>query len=146
MTFERGSALCHLLAECVQGKSSNDFVFTREDGKPVRVFRTTWKTVCTSAGVAGLLFHDLRRTAARNLRGAGVAENVIMQIGGWRTRSVFDRYAIITENDSADAVRKLETDRKERKAAAMEVAAISHESVTKSKNLQTADVNAKLLN
>ena len=91
------------------------------------------------------MFHDLRRTAARTLRRAGVAENVIMQIGGWRTRSVFDRYAIVTENDTADAVRKLEADRKEREAASVEIA-ISHESVTKSQQTQTADPHARLLN
>ena len=53
-----------------------------------------------------------------------------MQIGGWRTRSVFDRYAIITENDIVDAVRKLEADRKQREAVVAEVAnrsRISHE-------------------
>jgi len=50
-----------------------------------------------------------------------------MPIGGWRTRSVFDRYAIITENDIVDAVRKLEADRKQRGAVALEIAATSHE-------------------
>lgn len=57
---------------------------------------------------AGLIFHDLRRTAARNLRWAGIGETVIMKIGGWRTRSVFERYAIVSRNDVADAMRKLQ--------------------------------------
>ncbi|HEX6505349.1 MAG TPA: tyrosine-type recombinase/integrase, partial [Terriglobales bacterium] len=56
----------------------------------------------------GLIFHDLRRTAARNLRRAGVAEGVIMKIGGWRTRAVFERYAIVSQADVADALQKLE--------------------------------------
>ncbi len=124
---------------------ADDFVITREDGKPVRDFRDTWAKVCKDADSPGLLFHDLRRTAARNLRRAGVAENVIMQIGGWRTRSVFDRYAIITENDIVDAVRKLEADRKQREALVAEVAN-SHESVTKSTQDTTRVANEKLLN
>src|SRR5438105_15765418 len=58
------------------------------------------------------MFHDLRRTAARNLRKAGIAEGVIMRIGGWRTRSVFDRYAIVSQSDISDAMQKLETEQK----------------------------------
>ncbi|HZL29340.1 MAG TPA: tyrosine-type recombinase/integrase [Acidobacteriaceae bacterium] len=81
---------------------------TRPDGKPVRDFRETWANACRSAGVPGLLFHDLRRTAARNLRRAGIAEGVIMKIGGWRTRSVFERYAIVSQTDIADALKELE--------------------------------------
>ena len=57
---------------------------------------------------ASTIFHDLRRTAARNLRRAGAAEGVIMKIGGWKTRSVFERYAIVAQSDIADAVQKLE--------------------------------------
>ena len=68
-----------------------------------------------------------------------------MQIGGWRTRSVFDRYAIITENDIVDAVRKLEADRKLREAVAVETV-MSHESVTKSTQAQGPTADTKLLN
>jgi hypothetical protein len=57
----------------------------------------------------GLLFNDLCRSAARNLRCAWIAEGVIMNIGGWRTRSVFERYAIVSQIDTADAHRKLES-------------------------------------
>ena len=101
-------AVFALLAECVAGKTADDFVLTRRNGKPVRDFRDTWANACRYAGVPGLLFHDLRRTAARNLRPAGIAEGVIMKIGGWRTRSVFERYAIVDQNDIAAAMKKLQ--------------------------------------
>ncbi len=97
-----------LLTQCVHGKDQDDHVFTREDGKPVRDFRGAWASACEAANVPGLLFHDLRRTAARNLRRAGVAEGVIMKIGGWKTRSVFERYAIVSQSDIRDAMTKLE--------------------------------------
>jgi len=105
-------AVRHLLAALVHDKRAEDFVFTRKDGKRVKVFRGTWRKACEHAGVPGLLFHDLRRTGARNLRRAGVAEGVIMKIGGWRTRSVFERYAIVSRNDIADAIFKLEESEK----------------------------------
>lgn len=152
VTFEQESTLYPLLCACVHGKVADDFVFTREDGKHVRDFRVGWARACCAADVGrmicvrcgteqcpcsederrtkykGLIFHDLRRTAARNLRRAGVAENLIMQIGGWRTRSVFDRYAIITENDIADAMRKLDADHRQREALAAKVT-MGHETV-----------------
>jgi len=91
--------VCQLLSALVHDKAADDFVFTRANGKPVRDFRVKWQNACVHAGVPDLLFHDLRRTGARNLRRAGVAEGIIMKIGGWRTRSVFERYAIVSRSD-----------------------------------------------
>jgi hypothetical protein len=34
-----------------------------------------------------------------------------MKIGGWRTRAVFERYAIVSQTDIVDAVQKLEFQR-----------------------------------
>ena len=101
------------LAQCLGGKRAEDFVFTRSNGKPVRDFRKAWRNLCATAGVPGLLFHDMRRTAARNFRRAGVAEGVIMRVGGWRTRSVFERYNIISQTDIHDALQKLEQQQQE---------------------------------
>ena len=56
----------------------------------------------------GMIFHDLRRSGARALVHAGVPEKIAMQIGGWKTHSVFDRYSIVSPKDVADAGRKLE--------------------------------------
>lgn len=105
-----GSTLSSPVARSHAGppKTHKDAVFARSDGKPVRDFRDTWAKATKAAGVPGLLFHDLRRTAARNLRRAGIAEGVIMKIGDWRTRSVFERYAIVSQTDIADALKNLE--------------------------------------
>ena len=104
--------VCKLLSALVHGKSAGDHVFTRSNGKRVCDFRGTWKNACAHAGIPDLLFHDLRRTGARNLRRAGVAEGIIMKIGGWRTRSVFERYAIVSRSDMNDAILKLQESEK----------------------------------
>jgi integrase len=101
-------AIYILISACVRGKAGNDPVFTRPDASPVVSFRGLWKNACVSAGCPGLLFHDLRRTMARNMLRAGVSENIIMQIGGWKTRSVFDRYSIVRQNDIAQAMEKFQ--------------------------------------
>jgi integrase len=108
-------AVYALLRECAHGKAPDAFVFTRPNGKPIRNFRKLWANACAFAGCPGLLFHDLRRTAARNLRRAGVAEGVIMSMGGWKTRSVFERYNVITQADIRDAITKLQAFEKEQK-------------------------------
>ena len=65
-----------------------------------------WQGACRRAALEGRLVHDLRRTAARDLRPAGVSEGEIMRLCGWKTRGMFDRYSIVDEQELAQAVAK----------------------------------------
>lgn len=79
----------------------------RLQGQRIRDFRKSWASACKTVGLSGMLRHDLRRTAARNLIRSGVPEVVSMRITGHRTRSVFDRYNIVSPADLQDAARKM---------------------------------------
>jgi integrase len=83
------------------------WVFVRDDGRPVGDFKKAWTTARKRAGIPGRIFHDFRRTAVRTLIRAAIPETVAMKLTGHRTRSVFQRYAIVEEGMLREAGERL---------------------------------------
>lgn len=108
-----------------------------EEGKPIGSFIKAWRNACVKAAIKtklngqeivshfeedgtyrGFIFHDLRRSAVRNLVLAGVDRTTAMQITGHRTQEVFQRYDIKVEQDLQDAAAKVAESLKQRREAA----------------------------
>ena len=131
--------VAELLRQAISTKRPDDFVLTR-GAKPVKDLRQAWQNLCVRAGLGdffcsncklpvtkrkkcecgsrkrvyrGKIPHDLRRSAAKALRRAGVPESVIMATGGWKTPAMFRRYAIVSSADQRAAVEMLERARAE---------------------------------
>ncbi len=106
--------------------------FFHRDGKPIKDSRGSWDATCIKAGLCEVLkdeqgnpvvtkdkkgneevvkihtkiFHDFRRTVIRDMVRSGVSERLAMRISGHRTRSVFDRYNIVSDQDLREAAQK----------------------------------------
>jgi integrase len=105
------------------------YVFPNKDGSgPIQDFRKPWNTACRKVGLgygyrsnqkyiekwqdklpAGPIFHNFRRTAVRNMVRSGIPERVAMMISGHKTRSVFERYNIVSDTDLKLAAQKQES-------------------------------------
>jgi integrase len=82
-------------------------VFQDPSGHRIGDFRKAWKSACKQAGCPDRLFHDLRRTAVRNMIEAGIDRQVAKAITGHRTDSMFTRYQIVDQRQMTAALEKL---------------------------------------
>ena len=79
-------------------------------GERIQDPRKAWNAACVAAGHPGLLIHDLRRSAVRNMEQAGVPRSVAMKLTGHKTENVYRRYAIVSESDLQEAARRIAAD------------------------------------
>ena len=96
------------------GWPDSEWVFNRQ-GTQVKDIRGSWRIACIAAGVSELNFHDLRRTAVRNMRRAGVPQVIRMKISGHKTDSMERRYNIVDADDINIAKEFMERRRKSAK-------------------------------
>jgi integrase len=70
-------------------------------------YQEEWARACAKAGLGeydeetkrktgGVRIHDCRCSGAINLLEAGVDEGLVLKIGGWKTRTMLDRYNVVT--------------------------------------------------
>jgi len=112
------------------------------DGRPVGDFRKRWQQACVSVRLGqwvedtepqakpkwkirkkyrGLIVHDLRRSCVRNLVRSGLSDKVAMDQSGHKTRSVFDRYNIVSDEDRQKAQQRYQAWLAEQRKAATTV-------------------------
>ncbi|MFZ4438577.1 MAG: tyrosine-type recombinase/integrase [Syntrophales bacterium] len=77
------------------------------DGHQMKNYQAAWHSTCKRARLIGKLLHDNRRTAVRDMSRADIPDTVAMKISGHKTRSVFDRYNITSEDDLRNAAEKM---------------------------------------
>jgi integrase len=94
------------LTRLVANKAPEDRIFPREGA-----VHKHWERILAAAGLEagrkGYIIHDIRRTAARNKRAAGIDTSIIMDLQGWRNEKMFRRYAIVDVQDKTRAFEKL---------------------------------------
>jgi integrase len=96
-------------------KADEDRHVFQFNGKPFLDMRDALRKACKTAKIKygrferdGFIFHDLRHTFTTNARRAGVPEREIMAITGHTSRSTFDRYSTVDDNDLRKAIERIE--------------------------------------
>lgn len=85
------------------------FCFTYQDQPILRsLTNTAWINAVKKAGLEDLRFHDLRHTWASWHRQAGTSCDELKDLGGWKSRSMVDRYAKFSTENMALAASRIE--------------------------------------
>lgn len=87
----------------------NDFVFTQRDGRPIgpKADHAEWRDLLREAGVRPARLHDARHTAATFLLVQGVDPRVVMDLMGWSSAVMLQRYQHVISDLRKDAAQRM---------------------------------------
>jgi len=85
-------------------RKGTGYVFTRNDGQPLKRIDRAFIAALKKAGIKDFHFHDLRHTAASQMYMAELDIKFIKEIGGWKTLQMVDRYSHISTDHKRAAM------------------------------------------
>ena len=92
-----------------QGDGEHLFYTALGGKRPLNCFRSAWENALKRAGIKDFRFHDLRHTAASHLVMASVDIKAVQEILGHRTLAMTMRYAHLSPEHRARAIKVLDT-------------------------------------
>ena len=99
-----------VLERRLEARSLDSRLIFHRGGQPMGPFRDLWRAALAAAGLpSDRRYHDLRRSAVKTLIQAGVPQHVAMRVSGHVTTSMFLRYSIATDTDTAAALKQADT-------------------------------------
>jgi len=91
------------------------YLFPRANGKPIGSHIKGWDRACASVGLEGLHFHDLRRSAIRNMDRAKIRRELAMAVSGHKRPEVYRRYSIVARGELGEVGEKMAAWKQEQK-------------------------------
>ena len=106
-TIPMNRLVADAIREMPRGNRSGLVFFNPETGTNVKDIKTSFKTACRNAKIAGVRIHDLRHTAATRMIEAGVDIMTVKEILGHSSVEITMRYCHPSRETKARAMDKL---------------------------------------
>ena len=86
-------------------RSKGEHIFVKEDGiTPLKEIKTAFDAACRRAKLTDVTPHVLRHTFASRLVMNGADLRTVQELGGWKSMSMVERYAHLSDQHKAEAV------------------------------------------
>jgi len=104
------SKLVEPLRELYKNRTSDEWVFTDQDGKRFRAVHRPFTAACCQAHITGCSPHTLRHTFASRLGMSGANDRTIQALGRWKSPMMVMRYSHLSKEHLASALEKIGTE------------------------------------